>query len=599
VPAESEPNDSAATAIDLAGGWRLVRSVPDFYGTFDDPRDRDVFSIHYDAGTFVRLSTTGVGTKRFYDPQGHVLLGHDGTADDDAPFESTVVIPESGTYFLEVGPGIDDPNPTDTYGIHLYSTSPQRPPSGVQTFDYYRVSLAAGQHLTAFARPVTPRAPVNRSGSQSDEQFTSRIRLESATGAVLASPRVNDPAIRSFVAPASGTYFIRVEGSPFVEYALVLTKDVAADIEPNETRPTAGAPVGDRVLVGALGGEDREDWSAFTAPPGTLATVIASANEADGQAQPLKLALEVFDLGGGRPVSYQVWDGDGRTARASFIVPFGAAFSVHVVAVDGGGTYTLRVASTSLVTARLAFHNNSRNDGNDPAANALDDHAVAAGIRPVREGEPLTWASITNDDRGITGLMLDVQGLPAGAGPGPADVELRAYDRGTWVPVTPSAVALRRGAGTGQTDRVSIVLPDGSVRNTWLKVTLRATPATGLSTPDVFYLGNLAGHTNPASAPVRRAPTVTAADVARTRSRFATDDAASLASCDFDRDGVVTANDVLAARRNLGRSLPVVAGPGGFFIPAATDPGAVPPQRPAGVAPLPKRSVWSSIQPDR
>jgi hypothetical protein len=45
------------------------------------------------------------------------------------------------------------------------------------------------------------------------------------------------------------------------------------------------------------------------------------------------------------------------------------------------------------------------------------------------------------------------------------------------------------------TDRVTLICPDGAVKNTWLQVTVLANQRTGLSTPESFYFGSLVGET--------------------------------------------------------------------------------------------------------
>src|SRR5687768_1513723 len=106
--------------------------------------------------------------------------------------------------------------------------------------------------------------------------------------------------------------------------------------------------------------------------------------------------------------------------------------------------------------------------------------------------------------------MVDVAGMPAGflttpraagfifevadaAGPGGAAT--------AWRPAPAPAVCVRRGAGAGGSDRVLLAFP--SVRNQWLRVTVKAGHVTGLPDPDVFILGNLVGATGHAALPLR------------------------------------------------------------------------------------------------
>src|SRR5205823_6374225 len=101
--------------------------------------------------------------------------------------------------------------------------------------------------------------------------------------------------------------------------------------------------------------------------------------------------------------------------------------------------------------------------------------------------------------RGINGIMVDIAGLPTGAARGvnASDFVFKfgtGGDPATWVAApAPLSVSQTQGAGTGGSYRVTIVWPDGAIKNTWLQVAVKANTVTGLASPDVFYFGNLAG----------------------------------------------------------------------------------------------------------
>jgi len=126
-------------------------------------------------------------------------------------------------------------------------------------------------------------------------------------------------------------------------------------------------------------------------------------------------------------------------------------------------------------------------------------------------------------------------------------------------------VTVRRGAGAGGSDRVTIVWDDydprsaaanRAVANGWLEVTVRPTARTGLSAPYVFRLGNLVGETGaaPATDGVGAQRTVTSADYAATRAAQRRP-AGSASRFDFNRDGRVNATDLALVRANVGRTL--------------------------------------------
>jgi len=237
------------------------------------------------------------------------------------------------------------------------------------------------------------------------------------------------------------------------------------------------------------------------------------------------------------------------------------------------------------VADRRVFYNNSFYDGNDPAPGSADDAAAAPDKRALRPAEPASFANVTGYSSGINGIFIDTNGLPVGPGPGPGDFAFKAGNGGdpaSW-PAAPApiSVAVRRGAGAGGSDRITVVFPDGALRNTWLGVTMLAGDRTGLSTPDVFYFGNLVGDAGDppaagrAGAAIARPIAVGPDDLYAARRAAASATAEPLpvtTAADHNRDGRVNVLDLALARANLFRSLPPPAAPPapGTAIPTVT-----------------------------
>ena len=114
----------------------------------------------------------------------------------------------------------------------------------------------------------------------------------------------------------------------------------------------------------------------------------------------------------------------------------------------------------------------------------------------------------------------------------------------------PSSVTIRRGAGVGGSDRITLTWPDGAIKNSWLQVVVCAGVHTGLAEPDVFSFGNLVGDTGEGDSNFR----VNALDLAAAKRALNTDSDIT-GRYDFNRDGRVNAIDVAAVRSNLNRSL--------------------------------------------
>jgi hypothetical protein len=220
------------------------------------------------------------------------------------------------------------------------------------------------------------------------------------------------------------------------------------------------------------------------------------------------------------------------------------------------------------VTERRVFYNGSAFDGGDPI---LVLNAIAPDKQALLPGETASFKNVTSYDKGINGIELmffsptithptltaDDLDLRVGTGGDPND----------WVAgPAPSAVTVVPVPGPNSV--YTVTWPDGAIRNTWLRVTIKANANTNLAAPDVFYFGNLVGETGDASTPWR----VSAADLGAVKAHL-NSDAAIGSAYDFNRDGVVNALDLGAVRANYGRSLaPPVVSPPVMPTVAATEP---------------------------
>jgi hypothetical protein len=259
-----------------------------------------------------------------------------------------------------------------------------------------------------------------------------------------------------------------------------------------------------------------------------------------------------------------------------------ADYGGNALAAGASETWTVNTALAASVVNRYVFYNRSRFDGNNPAAAAADDGAIATDKAALLPGQTAAFAHYTSYHRGINGVMIDVSNLPANLSA--ADFTFRVgnvNNVGSWSAAPVPTVTRRIGAGANGSDRVTLVWADGAIRNKWLQVTVKANANTGLTAPDVFYFGNLVGETGnlPASA------TVSARDVTQVRANTSRGFVPVTNRYDINRDGWVNAVDVALVRSSMPRSLTLIA-------PTAAAPAAV-----AGaVAPVRRRGayeVWS------
>jgi uncharacterized delta-60 repeat protein len=294
---------------------------------------------------------------------------------------------------------------------------------------------------------------------------------------------------------------------------------------------------------------------------------IAAAGVAGADATSPEFGLARFTPQGAPDATF----GDGGTvttgfARAGTGVPSAGANALAMtpdgnkLVAAGSAVYTSGMPDFALarydapqrVRGRHVFYNNSAFDGNDPAADARDDGAIASDKRALLPGQAATFAHYTSFSNGINGVMVDIAGLPQ-------DVTLSAVDfafrvgndnrPGAWATApAPSAVNVHRGGGIGGSDRVTLTWPDGAIKKTWLQVTVKANASTGLPSPDVFYFGNAPGESgNWATAAVVNSVDESAA---RHRPRRAANPAPITYRWDYNRDGRVNRADQMVARAN-------------------------------------------------
>jgi len=151
--------------------------------------------------------------------------------------------------------------------------------------------------------------------------------------------------------------------------------------------------------------------------------------------------------------------------------------------------------------------------------------------------------------------MIDIPALPQlgeGAGLSAGDFRFDVGDGSAagWTQAPgPSSVTIRRGAGVGGSDRITLIWPDGVIRNTWLRVSVLPNGRTGLDSREIFYFGNLVGDTG--GTPAGRAAVVNALDLANTRRHLFTSNPTLIARYDHNRDGRVSALDLAIVRNNL------------------------------------------------
>jgi hypothetical protein len=261
--------------------------------------------------------------------------------------------------------------------------------------------------------------------------------------------------------------------------------------------------------------------------------------------------------------------------------------------VGSGTALTIRrVVVPAEVVDRHLFYNNSVFDGRRAGADAGDDAAIATLTTAAVPGASATHDEVSGYGRGINGIMVDVRDLP----PGELSADDFVFRQGMpsnvnlWEDApAPQSVTVRRGAGTDGSDRVTLIWPDGAIRNTWLQVTVLANERTGLSAHAVFYFGSLVGNVDAPGSPYPSQVKVAYDDLVYVRRARHTGAAGLDNAFDLNRDGAVNVLDEALVRRNYGRTLP------DFSLITETAPfvTSTPSQRPT--SPTRRRSVYRPI----
>ena len=251
------------------------------------------------------------------------------------------------------------------------------------------------------------------------------------------------------------------------------------------------------------------------------------------------------------PINVTV-SGDTTTPEPNEIFLVNLTAATGAIISTGQGVGTILNDDTPAVVGRYVFYNNSSFDGNNLAAGSADDAAIATDKTPLLPGSKATFANYTSYSRGINGIMIDVAKLPTATNPTAADFTFRTGNTSTpggWALLsTQPTVTIRRGAGAGGSDRIELTWPDGTIKKTWLQVTVLANVRTGLTTADTFYFGNAVGESGDSATNAMN----NATDEIGVRNNPRTFDnlAPITFAYDYNRDGFVNAIDQVIGRSN-------------------------------------------------
>lgn len=399
--------------------------------------------------------------------------------------------------------------------------------------DMFSVQLNAGQTIVATIRAAADGSPLD-----------SYMRLFNASGTQLAFNDDFGNALDSqitFTAAATGTYYVGVSGygnstyTPTTGGSGVAGSTGSYQITLQRTTPPLeqNDSMAQATIVSATAGSVN-----YTAAIGDGAAAAADVDMfrvqlAAGQKLTVDIDATTLSPASGLDSYVRIFNASGQqvafnddvgTALDSYLEYTATAAGTFYVGVSGygnaaynpatagsgtsgsTGNYRLNLTfatvappppppTAATVVGRHLFYNNSRYDGFDARAGVSDDAAIATDKAALLPGATATFANYSSYSRGLNGVMIDVANL-AGA-PTLSDFVFRVGNTnttGSWTTAAaPTFLTVRAGAGVSGSSRVTLVWADGAIRQTWLEVTVRATAATGLAAPHVFYFGNAIG----------------------------------------------------------------------------------------------------------
>ena len=202
------------------------------------------------------------------------------------------------------------------------------------------------------------------------------------------------------------------------------------------------------------------------------------------------------------------------------------------------------------VVGRYLVYNDSVFDGNNPAAEAADDGAIATDKTALLPGGTASFENVSAFNKGITAIMFDIDG--ANGQLTMDDLWFRvgnSSNLNNWRPAPePTSFTVRSGEGVGGSDRVTVTWEARAIVGRWLEVTVLNTNTTGLAQPDHFYFGSAPGETGNSVNDFL----VNAIDLRRVvvGGSYNTEGSAIIEFYDFNRDGKVNFDDYIVGLAN-------------------------------------------------
>jgi hypothetical protein len=211
---------------------------------------------------------------------------------------------------------------------------------------------------------------------------------------------------------------------------------------------------------------------------------------------------------------------------------------------------------SNAVVKRAVYYRGSNFQASSGVDGATDTSKILAVANS--QNQVLSFQNLINTTRGINGLIFDIAGI-IGSNLTTSDFAFRmspsgAYNEGTNPPSSwnsapaPSAFVLTPGTASTPA-RVGLEWADNAIANRWLQIKVLANANTGLTSPQVYYIGHLYGEVNGVVSGGVFSVSIGDATAIRPNVGFA---APVTSPFDLDKNGSVSIGDITGMRPRVG-----------------------------------------------
>jgi uncharacterized delta-60 repeat protein len=311
--------------------------------------------------------------------------------------------------------------------------------------DFYSLTLRAGQRLTL-------GGDTQQNGNVFMQLWDAHGNVLALGGTALANYSVS---IVDFIAPADGTYFVRIIGDSSQLYNLVAVKDAQLSTHANFTADTA-QPLGpDGLVLGNVSGsaKDASNFYSIVASAGDVLTIrtVTPGGPPGEFFDALDATLSLFDANGTLLAANDNSAPDRRNAELHYAVSSDGVYTIAVGVASGLGEYVLSVDGASAPAPADAPRLLAASDSGISASDRITNFNNGSPARALR-------FSVTNATAGATVQIL-ADGVVIGSAVAGGAVVTVVCDGKTTLPDGIHSIVARQTLANGTVLADSSALP--------------------------------------------------------------------------------------------------------------------------------------------